>query len=131
MAEVIGFPDAEGLAVAFMKAEYSGRGVAAKVATKRPKTMPAMFTRVSRVGGDPRDLVTDSPMLLFECYGDSTVSAEHLAKVTRALALAAARLRDDVTRVQSVGGLGFNPDPDTNQARYQFTVQWDLRGESI
>ena len=130
--EVIGFPDAEARAVAFLKSEYVSRGVAAGVGTKFPaKNVPALFTRVSRAGGGARDLVTDSPRLLFECYGDSTVTAAELGKVTRALVGAWARLSDDVTRVQDGEGLAFNPDPDTNQARYQFVAQVDMRGDTI
>ena len=129
--DVIGFPDAEARAVAFLKSEYESRDIDAGVATKFPKSPPAQFTRVSRVGGGARDLVTDSPRLLFECYGDSTVTAADLGKVTRALIGAWARLSDEVTRVQPDEGLAFNPDPDTNQARYQFMAQVDLRGDTI
>lgn len=130
--DVIGFPDAEARAVAFLKSEYEGRDIVAGVATKFPaKNVPALFTRVSRVGGGARDLVTDSPRLLFECYGDSTVTAADLGKVTRALIGAWARLSHDVTRVQPDEGLAFNPDPDTNQPRYQFVAQVDMRGDTI
>lgn len=133
MVEVIEFPDAETLAVAFLKGQYTARSVTGGVGTKLPKNhgLTDSFTRVSRVGGDTRDLVTDSPRLLIECFGPSTVAASDRAKITRALMLASARLTDTVTKATEGGGVAFLPDPDTNQARYQFVVQLDLRGVAI
>jgi hypothetical protein len=128
MAEVIAFPPAEKWVVAFLKSrsERDGR----KVATKAPST-GTRYTRVSRVGGAARDLVTDSPMILVECFADDGVTAEADVRVDRALMMAAARLSDDVTRVQDVGGPSFLPDPDTHLPRYQFTVQLDMRGTAL
>lgn len=128
MGEVIAFPDPEAWAVQFLKSrtERDGR----KVGTKAPKT-GTRYTRVSRVGGASRDLVTDSPMILVECFADDGVTAADDAKIDRALLMAAARLSDDVARVQDVGGPSFLPDPDTNLPRYQFTVQLDMRGTAL
>lgn len=128
MTEVITFPDAEAFVVGFLKSrvERGGR----KVATKAPKT-GTRYTRVSRVGGSARDLVTDSPLILVECFAGDGVTAADDAKIDRALLMAAARLTDDVTRVQDAGGPSFLPDPDTNLPRYQFTVQLDLRGTAL
>ncbi|WP_193510481.1 hypothetical protein [Cryobacterium sp. BB736] len=135
MVEVIDFPDAEEVAKEFLRAEYTARSVDSPnaVGTKLPKnhTTDDLFTRVSRVGGESRDLVTDSPRLLVECFGPSTVAASDRAKITRALMLASARLTKKVTRATEGGGVAFLPDPDTNQPRYQFVVQLDLRGVAI
>lgn len=133
MVEVIEFPDAESVVVQFLKTEYTARGVTGGVGTKLPKnhSNADAFTRVSRVGGDARDLVTDSARILVECFGPNTVAASDRAKITRALLLASARLTDVVTRATDGGGVAFLPDPDTNQARYQFVVTLDLRGVAI
>lgn len=133
MVEVIAFPDAESFSVAFLKAQFTERDIATRVGTKLPKAHTAAdsFVRVSRSGGVSRDIVTDSPMILVECFGPDTVTASDTAKVTRALMLAAARLSDEVTRVQDSGGVAFLPDPDTGQPRYQFVVALDLRGSAI
>lgn len=128
MAEVIAFPDPEKWVVTFLKSrtERSGRTAATKV----PKTGDR-YTRISRVGGAARDLVTDSPMILVECFAADGVTAADDAKIDRALLMASARLSDDVTRVIDVGGPSFLPDPDTNLPRYQFTVQLDMRGTAL
>ncbi|MEQ6899009.1 hypothetical protein [Microbacterium sp. KR10-403] len=75
--------------------------------------------------------MTDSPMILVECFADDGGTAADDAKIDRALLMAAARLSDDVTRVTDVGGPSFLPDPDTNLPRYQFTVQLDMRGTAL
>ena len=129
--EVIAFSDAEAFTVKFLKSEFSKRGVVAAAGTKVPSSIPNGFVRVSRVGGGQRDLVTDSPRMLCECFATSTVAASDLAKVTRALMLASARLSSKVTRAVDGGGVSFLPDPSTNNPRYQFLVQLDIRGSAI
>jgi len=131
MTEVIAFPDAEAFAVLFLRAQFSARSMSAGASTKVPASIPNGHVRVSRAGGGQRDLVTDSPRLLLECFAADTVAASDLAKVTRALLLAAARLSDEVTRAVDGGGVAFLPDPSTNNPRYQFVVQLDLRGATI
>lgn len=131
MVEVIAFRDAEAFTRSFLKAQLSARGDTVAVGTKIPATRPDRFIRLSRVGGGARDLVTDSPRILVECFALDTVAASDLAKVARALLLAAARLSDGVTKATDGGDVAFLPDPDTNQPRYQFVVQLDLRGTAI
>lgn len=133
MVEVIAFRDVEGFAVSFLKAQFASRGLVSKVGTKLPgkHSSSDAFVRVSRSGGVARDLVTDSPTVLVECFGADTVSASNLATVARALLLASARLTDTVTRATDGGGVAFLPDPDTNQPKYQFLVQLDIRGTAI
>lgn len=128
MAEIIAFRDPETWVVTFLK----GRTERADrtVATKAPKT-GTRYTRISRTGGASKNLVTDAPTILVECFADDTVTAEADARIDRALLLAAARLSDDVTKTTDVGGPSFLPDPDTNLPRYQFVVQLDLRGTAL
>lgn len=127
MSEVLESPDAEAFAITFLKAQTAGL----KIATKYPTTIPATFVRVSRTGGVGRDLVTDSPTLLFECTAEDSVVAGNLARRQHAIIMAAARISDAVTRVTEVSGVSFFPDPGTNRPRYQFAVQLDLRRVAV
>lgn len=131
MVELIGFPDAEAVAITLLKSQLSARGVAAKVATKVPTPRPDLLVRVSRVGGVSRDIVTDSATLLIECSGLTEIAASDLASLARAIMLAAARLTPNVTRAVDGGGIVSLSDPDTNSPRYQFVVQLDLRGTTV
>jgi hypothetical protein len=131
MPEVIGFPDAEATAIAFLKAQLTARGKAVPTGTKVPNPRPPLFVRISRTGGTSRDIVTDSPTLLFECCGDDDVAVSDLATLCRAIVLAGARLSNTITRVVDGGGVAFLPDPDTGNPRYQFVAQLDLRGHAI
>lgn len=131
MAEVIVAPDAESAAVAFLKAQFTAVGDTAKVGTKFPATGSQRFVKVVRAGGVSRDIAYDSPRLVFECYGSSTVTAERLCALTRGFILAWARLSDAVTRVQDAGDMAYSPDPDSGQDRYQFAVQADMKMSAI
>ena len=132
MVEVIIARGVEGLAVAFLKAQFAVRGMGdAQVASKFPASPKRLFVRVSRTGGGMRDLAYDRPSVLFECYGDTEPNTERFAALVRALVLAWPGLSDDVTRVRDGGGLAFLPDPDTNKPRYQFTVQADVKAVAI
>lgn len=125
--EVIAFPDVEAFAVTYLRSKITG----ATVATRVPTTMPAQMVRVSRAGGAARDLVTDSALLLVECWAESSVAASELARLCRAHLLAAARASNLVTKVVDVSGTVSLPDPATNNPRYQFTVELHMRGSAI
>lgn len=132
MAEIIVAPDAEGMAVAFLRSQFSARGMSdADARTKYPTSPKRLFVRVSRVGGGARNLAYDEPSLLFECYGDTEISAERFSALVRGLVLAWPRLSDSVTRVRDGGGAASLPDPDTNNPRYQFTAQATLKMSAI
>lgn len=131
MVEVIVARDAEGAAVSFLKAQFTALGDAAKVGTKFPAAGSQRFVRVVRAGGVTKDIAYDSPRLVFECSGSSSVNAERLCALTRGLVLAWARLSDVVTRVQDAGDMAYVPDPDTGQDRYQFAVQVDMKMSAI
>lgn len=131
VVEFIGFPDAESVVVAFLKAQLTARSDEAKVGTKVPAVRPARLVRVSRTGGILRNLVTDSPQLTFECWDANEVAASDLCKLVRAIIHAAPQLTLTgavCNRVQEVGGPVSFPDPDTSNPRYQFTAALDLQG---
>lgn len=131
MVEVIVAPDAEGAAVAFLKSQFASRGESAGVGTKFPAAGSQRFVRVSRAGGVSQNIAYDTPRLVFECYGSSTVTAERLCALTRGLVLAWARSSDAVTRVQDAGDMAYVPDPDTGQDRYQFAVQATMKMAAV
>src|SRR5690349_20757949 len=43
-----------------------------------PRSRPAEFVKVVRVGGTKRNIVTDCPMLTFECWAPDEIAAEEL-----------------------------------------------------
>lgn len=131
MAEVIVAPDAEGAAVAFLRAQFASVGDSAKVGTKFPAAGSQRFVRVMRAGGVSKNIAYDSPRLVFICSGSSSVTAERLCALTRGFILAWARLSDDVTRVQDAGDMAYMPDPDSGQDRYQFAVQVDMKMSAL
>lgn len=131
MVEVIVAPDAEGRAIEFLKAQFLAAGDAAKVGTKFPAAGSQRFVRVVRAGGLTKNIAYDSPRLVFECTGSSSVNAERLCALTRGFVLAWARLSDDVTRVQDAGDMACVPDPDSGQDRYQFAVQVDMKMSAL
>lgn len=130
MVEVIVAPDAEGRAVAFLKAQFASVSDTAKVGTKFPPGGSQRFVRVVRAGG-VSDLAYDHPRLVFECSGSSSVAAERLCALTRGFVLAWARLSDDVTRVEDAGDMAYMPDPDSGQDRYQFAVQATMKMAAV
>lgn len=120
------FPDVEAALVAHL-----GGLLAVPVSTKVPNPRPSEFVRLRRVGGTRRDLVTESALVVFECWADDTVAASDLGRLTLAhvhempdVEVAGAVIR----RVVEVGGLQEYPDPETGSPRYQFTVQIDTKG---
>ena len=132
MAEVLVTPDVEAAAVVFLR---SGLGALAnRVATQVPATMPDTMVRVSLTGGSRRDLVSDSVQLTVEVWSVDSPTASHVARRAQALMLSGAGAEPAglwVRRVETVGGVQFFPDPDTNKPRYQFTVRWHVRPVSI
>lgn len=130
MTEVIVAPDAEGRAVAFLKAQFAARGDSAKVGTKFPAKGSQRFVRVTRAGG-VSDLAYDRPRLVFICSGSSSVDAERLCALTRAFVFAWARLSDEVTKVEDAGDMAYVPDPDSGQDRYQFAAQPSMKMSAV
>lgn len=124
--ELIVFPDAEALAVAYLNPK-----VGVRVATKVPNPRPSSFIRVLRVGGTRQSLIVDSPMLVFECWAPDAIAASALANEARAHVFAMSQTLVDgswVYRVADIAGPQSFPDPLTDTPRYQFTVQIHTRG---
>jgi hypothetical protein len=137
MAEVLVSPDVEAAAVAYLRA---GLGVLAdKVATRVPAVVPnvpppANMVKVSLTGGSRPRLVQDTAQLTVECWSANDPTASLLARTAHAYMLAASGTTAGgvfVRKVETVGGVQYFPDPDTNKPRYQFTVRWHVRPASI
>lgn len=132
MTEVLISPDVEAAAVVWLR---NGLGsLADKVATKVPATMPGKMVRVSLTGSDRVNMASESAQLTVECWAVDEPTASNIARTAQGLLFSAAGMTAGVVfvrRVDSVGGVQFFPDPDTNKPRYQFTVRWHVRPASI
>lgn len=129
MTALVVFPDPEALLVA-----YLGGVLAVPVATKVPNPRPASFVRLARIGGNRRDLVTDMPVLVVECWAASEPDASDLATLARAHVAALAQETVNgayVRSVEEVGGPVPFPDPVSGSPRYQFTVRLSLKGSAL
>lgn len=124
MSEVIVFPSAEKILVAELKAR-----LALPVVTKVPNPRPPTFVRLKKVGGTRRDVVTDSPMVVVECWAPTSTEADDLSQLVRAHIFALAP--DTVRKVREVAGPQDFPDPLSENPRYQFTVQIFTRGAAL
>ena len=103
------------------------------VASKFPRqSTPDRVVRVSRVGGSMSNLVTDLPLMLFECYaraigGDTAdVAAEKLAMDVRAtLAASTARTTTGGAWLRRWTEAGCAPLDDPDQPDY---ARWQVTG---
>lgn len=132
MAEVLITPDVEAAAVLYLRAGLGS--LADKVATKVPATMPARMVRVSLTGGSRDGLVSDSAQLTVECWAPNDPAASLLARTASAYMHAVAGVEAGgvwVRKVETVGGVQYFQDPDTNAPRYIFTVRWHVRPAAI
>lgn len=106
---------------------YDAVGVGTKVRNPRPD----QFVQVNRVGGVERDRFTDGPLLVFHCWAETDVAAMNLACVAEALVKAAPDTDvlsgHAVDRYDELGGIQNNPDPDSRQPRYTFSLQLHIR----
>jgi hypothetical protein len=119
--------DVEGASIAYLK-PLLGCWVAGKVPNPRPSD--ERYVRITRAGGQPRNLVLSDPRLLVECWGPDSVQALELAQ----LAYGYLRLiAPDGAHGGFLGEIWVSqmqltepanvPDPDTASPRYQFLAQ--------
>lgn len=104
---------------------YLGSRLEVPVAGKMPRTRPAAFVRVSRAGGVMSNLVTDAPLLVFECWATTGPAAEDLANLVRAhLKQAPSSFAAGawIRWWREAGGPSEFPDPDvTDMERWQLS----------
>lgn len=87
------------------------------VHTQVPNPRPAKFIRISRAGGSRRNLIQDQPLIIVECWASSGTAAFGVAQ--DAWSTLDTTYGDDADLSSPV----WFPDPDTSQARYQFTAE--------
>lgn len=98
------------------------------VSTQIPNPRPASHVRVTRTGGQGRNLVQSDPRVLVECWAPDSTAAFELARL--AYAHLWATYGDAAVwggRASLTEPANF-PDPSTDSARYQFlaTITTDL-----
>lgn len=128
MAEFIALFPPIRVAIAVLNTVLVPRREGLKIGSKYPTTDPAQFVRVDRVGGTMSNVVTDNPLMLFECWtrNDSAPNAEALANdVLSSLAAARFGVYDDafVRWWNPVGCAPLN-DPDK-----PMMSRWEVSGE--
>lgn len=135
MAEPILFPTVEPVVVAYLRAHM---GLApGEIGTELAPNIPDRFVRVTRVGGNRKDIVTDSAMVTVQCWGPDANGKQSAAgdgAVARAYLFALdGTERDGVwfRAVKEIGGLGYFPDPRTGRPVYQFTAQLHVKGAPL
>lgn len=132
--EAILFPDAEAVAIEWLRQDLVDHGTPMVVADTVPDPRKPAFVTVRRTGGPRRDLVTDMPSLTFDCWAEKASEASALANLVRALVGAwRGRSADGTTvyRVDEFAGPSKLPDPASKQSRYTFTASVAMRGRSV
>lgn len=130
--EVMVFDDVEAMLVDWLTTRLTGYSAGpVVVATKVPNPRPDRFVKVTRTGGHQRDLITDLVQVTVECWAATDPDAADLARLVRAYVwmLAGTEAAGTWVRiVTEVGGPVAFPDPETNNPRYQFTAELNIRG---
>lgn len=117
-------PDAEMAAVTLLRETLD-----VPVFITPPREVPDTYVRVVRLGGNMRNIVTDSALIGVNCYSRERNIAARLANDIRAI------LRDSQGTVSNDAGIRFwrevsgpvnFPQPDVDRVRYQFTGELRL-----
>lgn len=128
------FPDVEDLLVQFLTVELGRFGASVPVSVAVPMSRPPEFVLVPRTGGVRQTVVTDAAMIAVEAWAQRDARALKLAQLTRGVihTLPGQTIQGHTFyRVNEVGGVALFPDPDSQQARYVFTVEVHVRGHQI
>jgi hypothetical protein len=129
--EAIVFPDAVAVTVSYLRESLEDVGELAHVGSRVPDPRPARFVTVQRTGGPVHSLVVDGAQLTLEAWASSEEDAHDLAQLVRAfLHRMGGELVDGVAvyGVHEFAGPGLLPDPVSEQPRYTFTAQVNMRG---
>jgi|GEM_PF-2299873 len=119
------FPDVETMCVAFAQTRTT-----ADVATKIANPRPVRYARVWRTGGGAVNRVLERAQITVTC--GSAVDDEDASAIARELRhafLNGYASMPLVRGVDEVVGPYFDPDPDTGEDRYTFTLQLLVRGK--
>lgn len=129
MGELVLFPDVEAYLAGVLPTFPDLAGVPVKTRVSNPR--PPTFIRVTRVGGQRRDLITDLASVVVQTWAPTEDQAALLAKKTRA-ALGSLSASDHggvfVQRSEEVTAPEWFPDPASGTPAYQMTFQIQTRG---
>jgi hypothetical protein len=117
------FPDAEALAVAFVRSQIAP----VHAGTRVPADRPSSFVRVYRTGGAALNRVLEEAQITVDAEAASEAEAWALASACREAFLHRYTLMPLVRAATEISGLHSTPDPDTNTPRYRFTVALMVR----
>lgn len=128
---VVEFPDAEAMCVVFARTKTT-----AVVATKVPNSptkyppngRPPRYVRVWRTGGGALNRVLERVQVTVTCGAAAgSVVAGQIARELRTAFLNDYTEMRLVRGVEEVTGPYFDPDPDTGEDRYSFTIEMMVR----
>jgi hypothetical protein len=123
------FPDSVAAVISIVDA-----AVAEPVRSQVPNPRPAAFVLVRRVGGVRRNLVVDEATISVEAWAATEQAAHDLAQSARAAIHAAQGTvvsgAGTLYRSDEIGGPAWDPDDESDQARYSFSVSVAFRGTS-
>jgi len=117
------FPDTESMVRTFLLPYASP----SKVVTMVPAVRPTRFVRAFRTGGAAENRVLERAQITVQGWDEDTVGAFNLTSACREALLSNHTQMPLVRGVSEVGGLHFDPDPDTGIPRYTFTIQLMVR----
>jgi len=128
--EPVLFPDAAAAVITYLGGLSSLSGV--PIRHTEPNPLPPTFVLVHRTGGQVRGLVVDDAYLTIEAWSPTAEGAHDLLQVVRSEIHATAGHYITpsalVYRVDEIGGVIWQPDPDTARPRYAWTASVSLRG---
>jgi hypothetical protein len=123
------FPDCESLYRDWLIEQAPPGGAA--VVVQVPAARPARMLRVWRSGGFALNRILDQPILTVSAWdADDSAGASALAGWARGRILRSSVSLAPVRRVEEVGAVYYDPDPDTESTRYTFSFSAVLRARS-
>lgn len=127
MVEVIEFDPVEEIVTNYL---YDKLGDNTDVSTRVPVPRPNRFVTARAAGGGDRNIILSSRMVIFQCWDNDEDRARKLAE--RSFSILKAAQRDSteprIRQVTTIGVPQSFPDPESSMPRYQFTLQFDIRG---
>lgn len=117
------FVDAEAMVGAFLRTRLTP-----PVATKVPNPRPKRYIRAWRTGGAASNRALEMVQITVSCTAANSVTASQDALDVRHAFHHEYTAMPLVRGVEDVSGPYYDPDPDTNEDRYTFTVRLRIRG---
>lgn len=111
--------------------EYLEGVQSVEVVVTIPDPIPDQLVQLEATGST-EGVVSERQMVTFICWGSSRADAADLAEDIRAHMRGCRQLGGlPVYKVRQIGGPVYRPDPDTKRDRYQFTLEFNVRGRNF